>query len=111
MCVHAARLVDARSLQLLERRLELGDLGAAALVHAHGPRRVPLLPRSRRGAQLRVQRGGGAQQAEQHGAAHRRRRRVALRQGHLDCMKFTDGGAFPADDTCTPRHESPVLNP
>ena len=67
-------LVDARSVQLLERRLELGDLGtAAALVHAHGPRRVPLLPRPRRGAQLRVQRGGGAQQAEQHRASHRAR--------------------------------------
>lgn len=57
--------VDARSIQLRERRLELGDLGVAGLVHAHGARRVPLVARARHGAQVRVQRGGGVQQAQE----------------------------------------------
>ena len=57
--------VDARSVQLRERRLELGDLGVAGLVHAHGARRVPLVARARHGAQVRVQRGGGVQQAQE----------------------------------------------
>ena len=69
--------IDASSVQLLERRLELGNLGAAALVHAHGPRRVPLVARARRGAQVRVQRGGGMQQAEQLQRATRHRWRPA----------------------------------
>ena len=70
--------IDASSVQLLERRLELGNLGAAALVHAHGPRRVPLVARARRGAQVRVQRGGGVQQAEQLQRATRHRWRPAV---------------------------------